>query len=102
MRGTKVRKWLDEHQFEVGLVAIFVIMGVILTIAMSDFGARLFDTDRVIYRTIRAYKHLPNGNTDIYYKDGAIEIEGTWYFNLDTSYEFYREENSTVWKVDPY
>lgn len=97
-----MKKWLAEHQFEVGLVALVFIMGFIITITTSDFFAHLFDTDRVIYREIRAYKHLPNGNTDIYYKGGAIEIEGTWFFNLDTSYEFYREENSTVWKVDPY
>ena len=81
-----------------------IIVVIILGVVTGTFViiTQPHDTDRVIYREIRAYKHLPNGNTDIYYKDGAIEIEGTWYFNLDTSYEFYREENSTVWKVDPY
>lgn len=80
-----------------------IIMGIVIVGLMVYIAANLkFDTDSTIYREIRAYQHLPNGNTDVYYKGGAIEIEGTWFFNLDTSYEFYREENSTVWKVDPY
>ena len=81
-----------------------IIVVIILGVVTGTFViiTQPHDTDRVIYREIRAYKHLPNGNTDIYYKGGAIEIEGTLFFNLDTSYEFYREENSTVWHVDPY
>ena len=94
----KALSWITKNY---GIV--FVIGVSFITIGLVIFGLySSSDTDTSIYRTIRAYKHLPNGNTEVYYKGGGLEIEGTWFFNLDSNYEFYRDENSTVWKVDPY
>ena len=89
----------EKSWFIIGLLLTACIMtGIIFVYDLAPHS----DTNSTIYREIRAYQHLPNGNTNIYYKGGAIEIEGTWFFNLDSNYEFYREENSTVWHVDPY
>ena len=101
MRGIKVKRvlqWVIEYDVQIVIALLCALASGYLVYGIFQYR----DTDSTIHRTIRAYRHTPEGNTEIYYDGGGLTIDGEWYFNLDTGYEFYREENSTVWHVDPY
>jgi len=92
--------WFIKHY----MVTIFTLCIIAIIVSVVILFPPIRDDSNTIYRQINAYIHLPNGNTEVYYDGGALsEVEGKWYFNQPTKYyEFYRNENSTIWNLRPY